>query len=90
MKTLDIRDAKAPLADYARSVAGQPVLVLSRGKPLAAVVSLKGMDLETASVSLNPRFQAIIKRSRARQAAEGEISADALRSELGLKPNRRK
>jgi hypothetical protein len=61
---------------------------MSKGKPLAAVVSLKGTDLETASVSVSPVFQQIIKRSRRRQASEGGMSSDQVRLELGLKPKR--
>jgi prevent-host-death family protein len=86
MKTLELKDAKNSLADYARSAARDPVIVLSRGKPLAALVSLKGADLETAAVSVSPVFQKIIRRSRRRQAREGGLSPSQVRQALGLKP----
>lgn len=90
MKTLELREATGPLADYARTAARGPVLVVSRGKPIAAVVSMKGMDLETATVSISPVFQEIIRRSRERQKIEGGLTTEQLRQSLGLKAKRPK
>ena len=78
------------MADYAKTAAQGPVLVVSRRKPIAAVVSIKGMDLETATVSMSPVFQEIIRRFRERQKVEGGVTAEQLRERLGLKPKRRK
>jgi len=51
---------------------------------VAALVGVENMDLETASLSTNPQFLALIERSRARQEAEGGISSEEMRERLGL------
>ena len=89
MITVDILKATASLAEYARKAGDQVVVVTSRGKPVAAVVDVKGVDQETLSLSTNPKFLAIIERSRARRA-EGWISSEEMRRRLGLKPKARK
>jgi prevent-host-death family protein len=90
MKTISLKDATGALSDYARSVNGEPLVIVRRGKPLAVLVSLEGADLETASVSLSPAFQKIIRRSRERQEREGGLSLEQVRRELGIKPKKRK
>jgi len=90
MKTVEIKDATAPLADYARQASIEPVIVTSNGKPMAAVIDMTGVDAETASLSTNPKFLAILERSRARRKAEGSVSSDEMRRRLGVprKPRR--
>lgn len=85
MKTLEIHQATAPLAEYARKVKEEPVILTARGKPVAALVPIENADLETATLSTDPRFIAIIERSRARQRSEGGISDREIRRRLRLK-----
>ena len=85
MKTLEMAKATAPLAEYARDVGREPVILTVRGKPIAALVSVENADLETITLSTHPQFIALIERSRARQRAEGGISSDEMRRRLGLK-----
>jgi hypothetical protein len=47
----------------------------------------KGADIETVSLSNNPKFIALIERSRARQKSEGGVSSEAMRRRLE-KPKR--
>ena len=89
MKTLDLALATAPLADYVRRIAGMPMIVTTRGKPLAALVPIVEGDLEAVTVGTHPRFLAIIERSRARYKAEGGVSPTEMRRRLGLKKARR-
>jgi prevent-host-death family protein len=84
MKALEIQDATASLADYVRDVDKEPVIVSRKGKPVAALVSIENADWETASLSTNPRFLALIQRSRKRQEKEGGISSAEMRSRLVL------
>lgn len=84
MKTIEITEATASLAEYARRVSADPVIVTVGGKPVAALVAIENSDLETVSLSTNPEFLAIIERSRARQQAEGGISTKEMRRRLGL------
>jgi antitoxin (DNA-binding transcriptional repressor) of toxin-antitoxin stability system len=82
MRTVEIAKATLPLADYTRDVKKEPVVVTFKGKPIAALVSIKNADMETVSLSNNPQFLALIERSRARQKARGGISAEEMRQRL--------
>ena len=84
MKTLELTDATAPLADYAREIEQEPIVLIINGKPIAILLSLEDMDLETVTLSSNPQFLALIERSRKRQNVEGGLSSDELRRRLGL------
>ena len=50
----------------------------------AALVAIENTDMETVALSTNPRFMALIERSRTRQKAEGGISSAELRRRLGF------
>jgi len=89
MKTLEMAKATAPLAEYARDVNKEPVILTVRGKPVAALVSVENADVETVTLSTHPQFIALIERSRARQKAEGGISSEEMRRRLGLKKTTR-
>jgi len=82
---LEMAKATAPLAEYARDVNKEPVILTADGKPVAALVSIENADLETATLSTHPQFIALIERSRARQKAEGGISSAEMRRRLELK-----
>jgi prevent-host-death family protein len=82
MKTLELSEATGTLAEYAREVEGEPLVLTVDGSPVAALVSIEQADLETISLTTNPRFIALIERSRARQKAEGGISSDEMRRRL--------
>jgi prevent-host-death family protein len=84
MKNLEIQEATASLAEYVREVAKGPVIVSRKGRPVAALVSIENTDWETASLSTNPRFLALIERSRKRHDMEGGISEEEMRRRLGL------
>ncbi len=77
--------ATAPLADYARDVRSEPVILTVRGKPVAALVSIENADSETVALSTNSQFLELIERSRARRKAEGGVSSAEMRRRLGLK-----
>ncbi len=82
MKTLELDEATKTLAEYAKKVSKEPVIVTSDGKPLAALIGLGGADMETVSLSNNPKFLDLIERSRARVKAEGGISVEEMRHRL--------
>ena len=89
MKTVEMAEATAPLAEYARDVSSEPVILTVRGKPVAALVSVENADLETITLSTHPQFIALIERSRARQSAEGGISSEEMRRRLGVQKTTR-
>jgi antitoxin (DNA-binding transcriptional repressor) of toxin-antitoxin stability system len=83
MKTLEVAQATAPLADYARGVKNEPLILTINGKPVAALVPIENADLETVTLSTHPQFLALIERSRARQKTEGGMSSEEMRRRLG-------
>ncbi len=85
MKTVEVNDATAPLADYARRARRSTVVVMRRGKPLAAIVPLDTDDWEDFIVSQDPGFVEVIRRSEARHKAEGGISLEEMRRKYGLR-----
>jgi len=89
MRTIEMAHATGSLVEYAGNLNGEPVILTDRGKPIAALVPIESADIETISLSTNPKFLAIIERSRARQEAEGGISSAEMRRRLGLKQTSR-
>jgi antitoxin (DNA-binding transcriptional repressor) of toxin-antitoxin stability system len=71
-KTVEITDATAPLSDYARKTGKEALIVMRKGRPVAALMPLDAhTGLENLVVTTHPTFRAIIERSAARYKAEG-------------------
>lgn len=85
MKTIEVHQATAPLAEYAKHMDEEPIILTVDGQPVAALVSIQNVDLETIKLSTDPQFIALIERSREQQAQEGGISGDEMRRRLGRK-----
>lgn len=90
MKTVEMSKATKPLADYARYVDRETLVVVKNGRPVAVLSSAEGMDAESIALAHNPKFAAIIKRSRARHEAEGGTSIEEVRRRLGIPRGKRK
>jgi prevent-host-death family protein len=84
MKTVELDDANMSLADYARKVSEEPFVVTDHGKPVAVLLPLENTDLESASLSSNPRFLELMERSRSRRNRKGGIPSADVRRRLGL------
>jgi antitoxin (DNA-binding transcriptional repressor) of toxin-antitoxin stability system len=82
MKTIEVTDAAASLVKYARGAEKQPIVLTLDGEPVAALVGLENVDMETLAMSNNAKFLKIIQKSRARYKKEGGLSADELRARL--------
>ena len=82
MKRVDISEATASLAEYAKTANGDTVVVTVNGQPIVAVVPIPNADLETVSLSSNPKFLSILERSRASYRAQGGISLKDLEREF--------
>ena len=85
MKVVELDKAKGSLSDYAWRNRRDAVVITRRGKPVSALVPLqRGADLERLALSVNPRFRAILDRSRA-EVREGKVvSSDEVRRIFGL------
>jgi len=85
MKSLKMTEVTGSLSDYARKGMREPVVVTKRGKPVVAVMPLTQYDdWESVSLSTNPRFMAIIERSRASARTKGTLSLEEVRRKYGL------
>jgi len=82
MKTVEVSKATLPLSDYTKEVKKEPVIITKEGRPVAILVSIPNTDIETVSLSNNPKFIALIERSRARQKSEGGVSSEEMRRRL--------
>ena len=79
MKTIKLASASRSLAEYAKELDDQIVVVTDRKKPVAAVVPLKNVDRECLALSLHPEFLEIIAKSRRQFAAGKTLSLEAMR-----------
>jgi prevent-host-death family protein len=77
MNTVDINQINSLLEKY--NTKEQPVIITRNGQPVAAMFPLEeNIDLETFSLSINPKFIDIIEQSRKSQQEEGRIFLDEL------------
>src|SRR5262245_14399952 len=72
MKKLELRKASKPLAEYTAQLDSESIVITLNQKPIAALVSLKGMDRESLALSLSPDFAKIIRRARS-EAKRGKV-----------------
>jgi PHD/YefM family antitoxin component YafN of YafNO toxin-antitoxin module len=82
MKTLELQKASKPLADYALKLGSGSIVITSNNKPVAALVSLKGVERESLALSLHPAFRRIIRRARAETKRGQVFSLEQIRAEL--------
>ena len=85
MKTLEMTQATGELASYASQVRLEPVVVTDHGKPVMALLPIENADLETVSLSTDPRFIALIVRSRALYRPGTGIRLEEIKRKYGIK-----
>ncbi len=83
MKILEITEANASLAEYTSGLTEEPIVITSNGQPIAALVMLENVDMETIALSTNPKFLQLIDSVQARRHSEGGISSAEMRRRLG-------
>jgi PHD/YefM family antitoxin component YafN of YafNO toxin-antitoxin module len=71
MKTIELSQATKPLADYASELGTEAIVLTSDDRPVAALLSLEGVDKESLALSTNPEFLEIIAAAR-REIQRGE------------------
>src|SRR5688572_1521285 len=84
---IDVKKSDRALHDAIDEEQFEPFIITKRGKAVAAVVPLEGVDLESVELSLSPKFWAILERSRQRLKSEGGISLEEIEREFGLSPS---
>jgi hypothetical protein len=84
MKRIDGVKATLSLEQYARELEHEPLVLTDGGHAIAALVPINDADLESMALSLSPKFQAVIERSREEHRNGASLSADDVRRELGI------
>jgi antitoxin (DNA-binding transcriptional repressor) of toxin-antitoxin stability system len=79
MKTIQLSRASRPLAQYARELNDDIIVLTDAKRPVAAIVPLKGVDRESLALSAHPEFLELIERSRAQFAAGQTLSLDEMK-----------
>ena len=82
MKTIDLDKAYKPLSEYTKEIDKEILILKSKDKPVAAIVSLKNVDVESISLSTNPEFLEIIENSRREFKLGKRISFDEMKKEI--------
>lgn len=82
MKTMEMKAASGPVAEYATRLGRGSLVFTVRGKPVAALVSLRYTDLESLELSASPRFLRLIARSRKAWKKRGGLTVAELRRRL--------
>lgn len=88
MKAIELSEVSALTPHVKRGRAG-PLLLTDHGRVVATIVPADEQDAESMLLSINPRFNAILERSRQRLETEGGLSSDAVRKQLKLPAKRR-
>jgi hypothetical protein len=83
MKMIDVADATDALSDYATKGLKEALVVTRGGKPVLALTPIEGGDWESIAVATNPKFLAIVERSR--KSRKPGLSTQEMRRRLTLK-----
>jgi prevent-host-death family protein len=86
IKKLNVTKATASLADYVQRLRGIPLVVTVKGRPVAALVPVEGLDWEGLSLGTNPQFLDLIEQSRRKAEKEGYISHEEVCRMFGVTP----
>jgi len=63
MKTMEVPSGQKQLQDAIRRGEEETIVLTRRGKPVAAVVPMKGVDAESLKLSTSRKFLTILRRS---------------------------
>jgi antitoxin (DNA-binding transcriptional repressor) of toxin-antitoxin stability system len=83
MKAIELSEVSA-LSAHIKPGCDEPLLLTDHGHVVATIVPGDKQDAESMLLSINPKFNAILERSRQRLETEGGLSSDEVRKRLGL------
>lgn len=86
MKRVEITEATGALSEYVRDVAKEPVLVVRRGKPVAAVVPMTVDEWEDYVVTHHAPLVESTRRSMERFQEQGGSSLEDVMRSFGHRP----
>ena len=84
MKQMALTDATKPLLEYASELhtAADSIVLMEGEKPVAVLVSLDGIDVESFLLSLNSKFISILEQSRQEFASNQRFSLEDVKRQL--------
>lgn len=82
MKTLELKNASKPLIEYATRLGDEGIVLTSKNKPVAALVSVKGADAESLALSMNAGFMKLIRRARAEITRGKVVSLERVKRDI--------
>lgn len=83
MRTIEIeKEASKPLSEYARELREEVLVFTSANRPIAAMVPLKDVDMESLTLSYHPDFMEIIEKARAEIQAGKTLSLKEMKDEV--------
>lgn len=71
MRKVEISEIASLLDNYDKNEL--PLILTRNGQPVAALFPVEDVDMETLSISMNPKFINIIEQARKSQKEEGRI-----------------
>jgi hypothetical protein len=81
---VDIADSRDAVEDALTRSQIEPLVITRDGKPVAALVPIEDVDLESLSLSHNPEFIAMLERSRRSAKEKGTIPFEEMKRRLGM------
>ncbi len=83
MKTMEMPSSNRQLRKMVHEAQGEPILLVSDGRPLAALVGVEDMDVESLSLGTNPKFLRILRRSFSELKRGKKLSLVEMRRRVG-------
>jgi len=83
MKTIEIeKESLKPLSEYTKELGEDLLVFTSNNKPVAAMVPLKNVDMESLALSYHPDFIKLIEKARAEVKAGKTLSLEEMKDEV--------
>jgi antitoxin (DNA-binding transcriptional repressor) of toxin-antitoxin stability system len=79
VKTIELTTASRPLSEYVDEIGDEVVVLTANHQPIAAIVSLKGVDRESLALSTDAAFLELIERARGEFAAGQTLSLEEMK-----------
>lgn len=83
MRTIEIEEGSLkPLAEFARELREDLFIFTSNNEPVAAMVPLKNVDMESLALSYHLDFMEIIEKARTEVKKDNTLSLDEMKDEV--------
>jgi hypothetical protein len=83
MKTIEMPTSNRQLRKMVDEAQGETILLVCDGKPIAALVGVEDLDIETLSLGTNSKFLRILRRSFSDLKRGKKLSLAEMRRRVG-------